>query len=391
MATGRTLHVRCPTWEQVEAFYTRKLRKGKLLSMKVPFPASIGSQITLGLELPNGVTIAIDGTVHKSSPIEGMFDATGNPDTGKTWIELELVGFTDEVIARIKAMAAGIERPPEAAPPAPALTPPPARPAGDELPDDERKLFQHLTAELRRMRQVAVHEVLGVARDAPPDAVRRGWMALMRRHHPDLVARRKAPAITHLAEELTILSNRAYDRLRAALVAEQGALAVGSVVKAPPGWLVGFDDLASGDREPAPARAPAPPPAPEPRPRPRSPIASSPLAFSAGPASVPPQPTHGGETFETRAREMLGQGDADNAQEVLAAALVVYPRSRPLRSLYYVASAMAALGKGEIMLATSQLETALAHYDQCIDAARLLEHLRKNGPGDHETMRKVFR
>ena len=88
---------------------------------------------------------------------------------------------------------------------------------------------------------------------------------------------------------------------------------------------------------------------------------------------------------------MLGQGDANNAQEVLAAALVVYPRSKQLRSLYYVASAMAALEKGEVMLATSQLENALAHYAQCTDAARLLDHLRKHDPGDHEAMRKVFR
>jgi hypothetical protein len=111
----------------------------------------------------------------------------------------------------------------------------------------------------------------------------------------------------------------------------------------------------------------------------------------ATPPGAPPAAAHGGETFETRAREMLSQGDADNAQEVLAAALVVYPRSRPLRSLYYVASAMAALVKGEVMLATSQLETALAHYDQCTEAARLLDHLRKHDPGDQEAMRRVFR
>ncbi len=383
MAAGRTLHVRCPTWEQVEQFYTRKLRKGKLLSMKVPFPAAVGSHVTLGLELPNGVTIAIEGTVHKSSPIETT--PGGKPEQGKTWIELELIGFTEQVIARIKAMAAGTETPPEAAPPPPVKS---SRPPAEELPEDERKLFQNMTTELRRMRQAAVHEVLGVARDASPDDVRRGWMSLMRRHHPDLVARRKAPAITHLAEELTILSNRAYDRQRAALVAEQGALAVGSLVKAPPGWLVGFDDLASGDRTPAVAVAVAAVPA---APRPRSQVATIPPPFSGGPGSVPPAAAHGGETFEVRAREMLGQGEADGAQEVLAAALVVYPRNRPLRSLYYVASAMAALGKGEVMLATSQLETALAHYDLCIDAVRLLDHLRKHDPGDYEALRKVFR
>jgi hypothetical protein len=48
------------------------------------------------------------------------------------------------------------------------------------------------------------------------------------------------------------------------------------------------------------------------------------------------------------------------AMYVLAAALVVYPRSRPLRSLYCVASAVAALDNGDLGLATSQLERALA-------------------------------
>ncbi len=379
MAAGRTLHVRCPTWDQVEQFYTRKLRKGKLLSMKVPFPAAVGTQVTLGLELPNGVTIAIDGNVQKASVIEG--EASGHPDGGKTWIEIELLGFNDDVIARIKAMAAGIETPPEATPP-PAMKKH-ARAQSEELPADERQLFQHLTGELRRMRQAAVHEVLGVPRDASPDAVRRAWMTLVRRHHPDLVARRKAPAITHLAEELTILANRAYDRLRAALVSEGGAVSVASMVKAPPGWLVGFEDLASGDREHTP---------PRPAPQPRSAVASIPPPFATNTLAVASasSSTQGGETFETRARAMLGQGDADNAQEVLAAALVVYPRSKPLRSLYYVASAMAALAKGEVMLATSQLETALAHYEQCTEAARLLEYLRKHDPGDQEAIRRVF-
>jgi hypothetical protein len=42
------------------------------------------------------------------------------------------------------------------------------------------------------------------------------------------------------------------------------------------------------------------------------------------------------------------------------------------------------------MLAQSQLETALAHYEQCIEAAQLLELLRKHGPSDREAMRRVF-
>ena len=89
---------------------------------------------------------------------------------------------------------------------------------------------------------------------------------------------------------------------------------------------------------------------------------------------------------------MLGDGDADNAQEVLAAALCVYPRSRPLRSLYYVASAISALSKGEVMLATSQLETALAHHEHCTEAAAILELLRRpNTPPVNDEMRRLFR
>jgi hypothetical protein len=396
MAGGRTLHVRCTTWEQVETFYSRKLRKGKLLSMKVPFSPVPGNSVTLGLELPNEVVVAIDGTVLKTSPIEG--DA-------KTWIEVELHGFTDEVVQRIKNMAAGMAAgttpgtlpvgnekktttPPRTARP---TTEPPAAPAKppiprtvtaqthDELPADERQLFQHLTAELKRMRQAAVHEVLGVDRDADADAIRAGWMRLVRRHHPDLVARRKAPAITHLAEELTILCNRAYDRLRVALVAEGRATSVGATMQSPPGWLVGFDDIASAGRTPAAMKQDPPR---------RSAVASIPPPLGDAKGTGPQ--VHGGDSFETRARAMLVQGEADNAQEVLAAALVVYPRSRPLRSLYYVASAVAAIHKGEIMLATSQLETALAHYEQCVEASRILDYLKRNSSGDRDAIARLF-
>jgi DnaJ-domain-containing protein 1 len=361
MAAGRTLHVRCNTWEQVEVFHTRKLRRGKLLSMKVPFQTEVGAQVTLGLELPNQVVMAIDGIVLKASTIEG--------DT-KTWIEVELAGFTEDVVAKIRAMASGAELPPEMmSPPVPTPhTPKREQPVPSDDGSHERQLFTHLTAELRRLRQAAVHEVLGVPRDARPDEIRRGWMNLVRRHHPDLVARHGAPAITHLAEELTILTNRAYDRLRAVMVAEGRAVAVGSMLQQPAGWLVGLDDIDGASRPNKSTQAPQP--------------------QVKEPEIVPAQ---GSEAFEVRARTMLSNGEADTAQEVLAAALVVYPRSKPLRSLYYVASAMAALHNNEVMLAMSQLETALAHFDQCVEAADMLEHVRTHGSERTEDVRRFFR
>jgi hypothetical protein len=381
MAAGRTLHVRCTTWEQVEVFHTRKLRRGKLLSMKVPFPCEPGTAVTLNLELPNQVVIVIEGAVQKASPVEPDPSAPrATADAGKTWLEVELVGFTEEVIARIRRMAAG-----EATDPQPPIAVP--RPgritasqlAGDDLPADERLVFQQLSAELRRLRSVAVHEVLGVPRDADAEQIRVGWMELVRRHHPDLVARRNAPAITHLAEELTILANRAYDRLRVALVAEGRATSVGPALAPPPGWLVGFDDISSTGSILRAKLAAS--------------LSQEGNAAPALPIAAPAaSQVQGGEAFELRARAMLGDGDADNAQEVLAAALCVYPRSRPLRSLYYVASAISALGKGEVMLATSQLETALAHHELCVEASTLLELLRRpTPPVTSDEMKGLFR
>ncbi len=400
MAPSRTLHVRLGTWDQVEVFATKKLRRGKLLSMKVPFAAEAGGKLTLGLELPNGVVIAIDSIVQKTSPVDGT------QSSGKTWIELELTGFTPEVVERIKKMQAGLEHgtPTSAAVPVPpvgkedssptltpANTPPPVAelaprrrtnnsmaPLQVPPPTDERSQFQELTTELRRMRTLAVHEVLGVAPAADANEVRAGWMALVQRYHPDLYARFAAPAITHLAEELMILVNRAYDRLRLALVAEGRALSAGSVLHQPPGWLVGWDDIASARADGEPTR-------------PR--MASSqmpPLSLTTAQTAPPASAVQGGEAFEVRARAMLGEGNPDNAQEVLAAALCVYPRSRPLRSLYYVASALGAIAKGEVMLATSQLETALAHYEQCSEAAALLEHVRRTGTVETSEMRRLF-
>jgi hypothetical protein len=376
VAAGRTLHVRCATWEQVEAFHTRKLRRGKLLSMKVPFQAQNGAQVTLGLELPNGVVIAIDGNVLKASPIEG--------DT-KTWIEVELTGFTDEVTQRIRALAKSAEqvKPQPAPPPPPPVKPRVSTRDVEEKPSDERAMFQQLTAELKRLRAQPVHEVLGVSRDADAEAVRVQWMNLVRKHHPDLVARHNAPAITHLAEELTILLNRAYDRLRVALVAEGRATTIGSTLQHPSGWLVGFEDLSSVDGTPV-----------KPRTATSARVATPPQGVPTPPRTTttqaPAPNVQGGEAFEQRARAMLLQGDANNAQEVLAAALVVYPRSKPLRSLYYVASAVAAMYKGEMMLATSQLETALAHHAECKEAAAILDEIRKRGDVRPDEIKSVF-
>lgn len=515
----RTLHIRCGTWDQVEAFYSRKLRRGRLLSMRVPFAPAVSTELTVGLELPTHMVVSIDGIVRKCEASE---------TDARHWIEIELVGLSDELLAGLRDMVADgspavAEEVPAVAPaspassapaspassaPARATIPPPvggARPtrtalagaagpsvaalvgAQEEqvahvvsarplaaggaplppgasalggsstapgsaasaasaasiasprdaggLPDDERELFATLSTELRRLRQAAVHEVLGVSRDARAEEIRDGWMAHIRRFHPDVMARHRSLAVSHLAEELTILGNRAYDRLRVALVAEGRGAAFGPALFTPHGWLVGFDDLSTSDVPAARALASST----------RPPVgvmaaggnhaghttsppmggASSPgvAAYAGGSGStggtgLTASPLGGGpalssqgsggqgdagfessssvattrsvEAFEAQARDLLSAGDAGGAREILASALVAYPRSRPLRSLYYVASALTALAAGQVVLATSQLETALAHHESCVEASLVLDQIHRNGGTDYDALRKVF-
>jgi hypothetical protein len=96
VSTTRVLRVRCATWEQVEAFYRRKLRRSGVLSMKVPFEADIGTPVTLGLELPNQIVIAIDGTV----------SSVGTAAAGRTPIDVSLFGLSAELLARLETMVA---------------------------------------------------------------------------------------------------------------------------------------------------------------------------------------------------------------------------------------------------------------------------------------------
>lgn len=390
MAAGRSLHIKCGTWDQVEAFYQRKLRRGNVLSMKVPFTADQGTAITLGLELPNQLIVQIDGKVLKASQVDG---------SDRTWMEIELGGLTAELKTRLRTLVSEGRA-------AAAVKPKPGEPNADELPADERQLFLHMSHELRRLRQLAVHDVLGVDGDADPGVVRRGWLELVSKYHPDVAAPHRSAAISHLAEEILILVNRAYHRMRASLVAEGRATALGPGMVQPHGWLVGFDDLATGDREPVPeirrsssTSTPvrfaakvtmdnlAPPP-----PLPAQPVARGTDGGSERSGGIPttPMPVEGGESFEHKARVLLASGDNPAAKEMLATALCVYPRSRPLRSLYYVASALTALDAGQVMLATSQLEAALAHDEQCVEAAAILDQLRRDGTQDFAAVRRLF-
>jgi hypothetical protein len=377
MIPTKNLQIRCASWAQVQAFYERKLRRGNLLSVKVAFAAQAGQVMTIGLEMPTGLVISIEGVVRRSAVMEG---------DQRTWIEIELVGFNAATQSRLEHLVEqgnAIEIDAEL-------------PMGEDsayesglLPETvieiERNRFAELSVTLKRLRQCSVHDVLGVTEGASAEQVRRGWRALVKIHHPDAVARFHSIAISHLAEEILILVNQAYDRLRQTMVAQGRGAAFGSALFAPHGWLVGFEDLSTGERA-APRVSTSPGALSRDRPSDGTTIEAL-MAETVRHSSTQPA---GADAFEPNARKLLASADVENAREMLAVALVTYPRSRPLRSLYYVASALAALETQHVVLARSQLETALAHDEDCLEAQMLLEAMRSKRDIDASVLAAIF-
>lgn len=439
MTTPRLLRVRCPRWDQVEAFLRRKLRPDGRLSMKVPFAAAVGAPVTVAIELPNHIVVALDGVV--VAPADGdRADAAA--------VQLAGAGAAIERIAAMLADARG------------------------GVDADLGALLASREAELGRLRQQAAHEVLGCARRPTVDELRLAWRARVRREHPDAVARHHSSALRLTAEESMVHVARAYERLRATVVADHGAVVAGTSVRtagalvvdvgardgfdvvpltppvaaqvepelpevtevAPPPMLrsrrrtntvppalgleldalppAGFD-LAAFDATtigpgplplevpgldvdgPAPAGPPpislaADPPVAPPRTRP-----------STAPPPAPPITTveqslrlarsGPGDRFVRAIRERLAALDAVGAESLAAAASQVYPRDRRLSALREVAQAQAAVSRGDRDGAVASVRAALASDPDGDEARRVLAALEQGALLDPELIAEAYR
>lgn len=397
----RTLKVKCPTWQHVETFYGRKLRKDNTLTLRVPFHAEEGSQVTLGLQLPNDTTVSIEGTVIGLTAPEG---------DQKNGIRLFLHGMTPAVRAQLESMVAKgtpgratgsqaapapaapqaaprrpspPETPPRQSPPAPQPAPPrqaapaprppavpvsvpadapvdevlepPFEPTIQDVSEYEREVFLYLDGELGRLRECAAHEVLGVPEDADVHQVRRAYFERSKRFHPDLFARYRSRAVLHMAQELFIHYNKAYDRMRDALVVAGHAIIAGPALLPHDGWLATLDDMASADAADEPAR-PAPP---------------------RRPARAPTNQS--GPEIEEDVLALVEAGSFEAARERVAAALHFDPRNRRTRALYHFISGRERMVAGETMSAATQFEAALAHDKDCRQAREALDELHARG------------
>ncbi|HTM20599.1 MAG TPA: J domain-containing protein [Kofleriaceae bacterium] len=402
--------MRGPTWDHVEEFYGRKVRRDGTLSMRVPFTAGTGDALTIALELPSTLVLDVIGSVLYAEPA---------PDGKKTSVRMQLHGLTEQLRGRLEALVAesrasafdvdgktadGVLPAPQPSDvPVDEVVPPPPTIDVQRVDADERPAFLALEAELTRLREAAAHEVLGVAWDADVPAIRRAYFGLTKHYHPDVFARYRGKAIGELAQELFILVNKAYDRMRDAAVAAGSAIVAGPALLPHRGWLADIDDDV-GEQPTTPVPGPLPQP-PEPVRAARAGTAPPVVSFSKAAAgdgvqltgdslfgdldlqaqaaaavagAPPPVPALAEEVLE-ECRTLLRDGAARPAAERLAAALRDDPRNRKLRALYHVANGRVLLEHGDVLQATAQLQAALAHDRDCIEARTALEAIQQGG------------
>lgn len=424
---SHSLKVKCPTWDHVESFYARKVKEGNSLSARVPFQPHVGEVVTIALELPDELVIAIESEVLEAAPA---------PDGKKSAVKMHLVGLTASVRARLEALVAEARRQKSASgprprpetPPMPQVLPPPEPvdapvdevveapviPSVAEVPARERAVFAELEGELRRMREAAANEVLGVKWDASVEEIRGAYFGLTRRLHPDVFARHRSAAVSLIASELFIHINRAYDRMRDAAVASGSAIAPGPALLPHRGWMAEFDDIGAQPAAPPPvppARRAVPPPLPPPM----APKAKTPTPIpltheglfgdEATPRPVTPAPVPAVEPPAadlpaadlppaeqvTEARRLIAEGEHAAARELLVAVLRREPRNRTARSLYHLCSAEILAAAGKAVEATTQLEVAAAHDSSCEEVRAALARVRQDPAKKGGLFRRLFK
>jgi tetratricopeptide (TPR) repeat protein len=244
------------------------------------------------------------------------------------------------------------------------------------------------------MGEQAAHEVLGVPADADSALVRRAWLGLAKKLHPDAFGKVRSPDIRRLAAEVFLAAARAYDRMRgpqpaAPVPAVRGPWLIETAVAEAAAPLPIAGEVSTPYDAVEVIRAPAPPNAgdefteevsfttsvrmkalsaeelfddPRVTPPPMTPPAAMPVSTVG----------RGAADMAASARNALDGGDYRRAAELYAQALRADAKNRSLRALYHVAYGQALKQAGDGARARIQFETALVHDRDCEEAKRAL-------------------
>lgn len=189
--SGPVIKLRCATWPQLAAIYERDLKRGSLFirtSAKLP----LGKETRVDIVMPTGSVVTVEGRVayHIDSSDRGA------------GLELVLNKLPPSQMWLLESALqhAGAE----------AATPEDTAQEDAGAARAEEELIAALEAELRSLRALNPHQVLGLSYGHGEPEARAAFAELSKRYHPDRFARFQSPRARTIAADIFVVLREAY-------------------------------------------------------------------------------------------------------------------------------------------------------------------------------------
>jgi uncharacterized protein (TIGR02266 family) len=206
------VRMRFPRLEDFRYRYTRDISRGGVF-IQTANPKPIGSAVVLVLDPGFGAeSVTLNGEVVTAIDAQEAAARSLQAGMGIRFVDLdqEKRRVIEAILAGGLQTAQAPARPPEA--PAPPRPTPPAAPQPDASLEIAR-VAADARAFLASIESKDLYQILGVERDANSGEIRRAFLKLTRRFHPDNFFRRVPPEVTKDLEDLYDYTTRAYETL----------------------------------------------------------------------------------------------------------------------------------------------------------------------------------
>jgi curved DNA-binding protein CbpA len=379
-AAPLTIKLRCKSWAQLKAIYTRDLSRSAVFLKSNKPPPPLATRVRIDLTLPSDSLVVLNGSVSEHVAVGGRDGRGPGVDIALGAVPQSAMWLIESALRSAKSETAAARAKPAAAAPRATTEPPPSLEDGEDVVSAEDDLIAALKQEHASLRRMNPFQILDVDYEASDEAVRAAFGQLTRKYHPDRFARYQSQDARKFASEIFILIRDAYRKLGTAKVRAQTKASLLTRAESPTRGTRGPAERATP--APTPTSAPAPSAAPgvirdvrsgpaaAPAFTDRTPSASQPIELE------PARRSHG-PAKHTDAEENLTAGDLDGAHEIYQRAARRDPGDRVARAGVELIEGLRALAARDRLEAAQRFEAVLELDPSNERAARELAEMRR--------------
>jgi len=210
---ARPVKIRCKSWDKVQTLYTRDISRGGMF-LRTTKAIEQGTPLRIVLTLPDERVLELEAEVARVVTAADA-DKRG-PGMGIRFLDVDAKRQQlEDILASLPTSKAKLdlgEEPSTLRPP----TQPPAivKPSTAPTAADEVKVLAELRKTLASSMAQSPVARLGVPDGSDLTAVRKGWLVMAKRYHPDHFRRYAATDIHETASELFYVLRMTYEKLR---------------------------------------------------------------------------------------------------------------------------------------------------------------------------------